>query len=298
MKKYHTNSHFQLYWLASTFVSIQTGHCLNFQYSVVNLRKQLLKKKFGKKWNPIMLKPGESALYPQTKMSAILGKLWVIPSQDFHSEYNDLENVHLFGTNLLSESSKALHSTSLCDPSIIHYSASRQFCQNLVRVIKTSSTRKPAATDTHSQPYFQDWWSKPWKMLKYFHLTKFWKGTPLNIFHWSCTTLLRGTVLSWVHVREGEICQNICCGEPTKWPQLILLVTGGDGPHWDEKCSRIRDEFWEVDVTSAFHGETGPAHNQTRSRLALKSLVGGKQDGVGGGLVDRPTQLFYIWIQI
>ena len=38
-----------------------------------------------------MLKPRESALYPQTKMSAILGKLWVIPEQDFHSEYNDLQ---------------------------------------------------------------------------------------------------------------------------------------------------------------------------------------------------------------
>ena len=143
------------------------------------------------------------------------------------------KNVHLFGANLLSESSKAVHITSLCDPSIIHYSASRQSCQNLVRVIKTSSTRKPAATDTHSQPYFQDWWWKPWKMFKYFHLTIFWCAhlslffTDLTNIH--CITLWWATMMSRVHVREGEICQNICCGEPTTadltrhwwwWPTL------------------------------------------------------------------------------
>ena len=111
------------------------------------------------------------------------------------------KNVHLFGANLLSESSKALHITSLCDPSIIHYSASRQSCQNLVRVIKTSSTRKPAATDTHSQPYFQDWWWKPWKMFKYFHLTIFWCAhlslffTDLTNIH--CITLWWATMMSW-----------------------------------------------------------------------------------------------------
>ena len=131
------------------------------------------------------------------------------------------KSIHLFGTILLSESSQALHITSLCDPSIIHYSASRQSCKNLVGVIKTSSTRKPAATDTHSQPDFQDWWSKPRKMF--------------TIFLWSCTTLW----LSWVHVREGEICQNICCGELTTadfarhywwwWPTLRREVLENQG---------------------------------------------------------------------
>ena len=115
--------------------------------------------------------------------------------------------------------------------------------------------------------------------------------TSLTIFHWSCTSLWWATT-----GREGEICQNICSGELTKWPQLILLVTGGDGPHWDEKCWRIRDEFWEVDVTSAFHGETGPAQNQTGSRLALKSFEEKKQSlfGVGGrlNLFDLRIKIF------
>ena len=181
------------------------------------------------------------------------------------------KNVHLFGAILLSESSKALHITSLCDPSIIHYSASRQSCQNLVRVIKTSSTRKPAATDAHSQPDFQDWWSKPRKMFKYFHHTIFWKCTSLTIFTDHA-----------LHFGGEQCCHEFTSGKEKyvkifvvkSSPQLILLVTGGDGPgpHWDEKCSRIRDQFWEVDVTSAFHRETGPAQNQTRSRLALKSI--------------------------
>ena len=182
------------------------------------------------------------------------------------------KNVHLFGANLLSESSKAVHITSLCDPSIIHYSASRQSCQNLVRVIKTSSTRKPAATDTHSQPYFQDWWWKPWKMFKYFHLTIFWCAH-LSLFFTYLTNIA-------LHFGEQQWCHEFTSGKEKyvkifvveSRPQLILLVTGGDGPHWDEKCLRIRDQFWEVDVTSAFHGETGPAQNQIRSCLALKSL--------------------------
>ena len=180
------------------------------------------------------------------------------------------KSVHLFGAILLSESSKALHIISLCDLSIIHYSASRQSCKNLVGVIKTSSTRKPAATDTHSQPDFQDWWSKPWKMFKYFHLTIF-SSVHLSLFFTDHA----------LHFGEQQWCHEFTSGKEKyvkifvveSWPQLILLVTtGGDGPHWDEKCSRIRDEFWEVDVTSAFHGETGPAQNQIRSCLALKSL--------------------------
>ena len=149
-------------------------------------------------------------------------------------------NVHLFGAILLSESSKALHITSLCDPSIIHYSASRQFCQNFVRVIKTLSTRKPAATDTHSQPDFQDWWSKPRKMFKYFHLTIFWSAH-LSLF-FTDHALHFGEQqcwVSWVHIWEGEICQDICCGELTTadltrhwwrwWPTLRRKVLENQG---------------------------------------------------------------------
>ena len=132
------------------------------------------------------------------------------------------KNVHLFGANLLSESSKAVHITSLCDPSIIHYSASRQFCKNLVRVIKTSSTRKPAATDTHSPPDFQDWWSKPWKKFKYFHLTIFWCAH-LSIFFTDHA----------LHFGEQQWCHESTSGKEKyvkifvveSRPQLILLVT-------------------------------------------------------------------------
>ena len=62
--------------------------------------------------------------------------------------------------------------------------------------------------------------------------------TSLTIFHWSCTTLWWGTLLSWVHIREGEICKNICCGELTtadltrhwwRWPTLRGEVLENQG---------------------------------------------------------------------
>ena len=94
---------------------------------------------------------------------------------------------------------------------------------------------------THSQPDFQDWWSKPRKKFKYFHLTILLSAHLSLFFYWPwkhCITLWWATMMSRVHIREGEICQNICCGELTtadltrhwwRWPTLRWEVLENQG---------------------------------------------------------------------
>ena len=186
-----------------------------------------------------MLKPRESALYPQTKMRAILGKLWVIPEQDFPSEYNDLqEYTSLWNHFTLWIISGTAHHITVWPQ---HHSL---FRQSAILSKFGQSHQNIKYQETCSDRYSQSALLsglvvKAMENVQIFSPNNIFECSSLTIFHWSCTTLWWATMMSWVHIREGEICQNICCGELTtadlarhywwRWPTLRREVLENQG---------------------------------------------------------------------